>query len=294
MGVTPLTERVRPPIVDGLFYPAKRDALGALIDQLLADSSTPHGASPAVISPHAGLEYAGPVMAAAFRAVARRPVRLAVILGPVHRDAEDGAFLPESSAFSMPFGEVPVDGEAVASLCASSPVFRRNDIPHLEEHCIEVQLPFLVRLFPGLAIVPILVGGGGAPVAAAIAASLQSTFADRAESTVFVMTANTASYMSGRDIEAERAALEALLADGDWKGLIAAAKRKQISACGATGMAALLSFLGAGCRARVLARGSSLGEDADESRVVHYAAVSLDVDGVGPRRDRVGPPRPES
>jgi MEMO1 family protein len=276
MGVTPVRERLRPPIVDGLFYPAKREALGALVDQLIAGSPTPKDARPAVISPHAGYEYAGPVMAAAYRAVALRPVRLAVVLGPVHRDAEDGAFLPESEAFSTPLGEIPVDAEAVAALCAADGVFRRNDIPHLEEHCIEVQLPFLARLFPGLAIVPILVGGGGAPVAAAVAGALQSTFSGRLESTVFVMTANMASYMTGRDIEAESAALEDLLGGCDWRGVIAASKKKLISACGSTGIAAVLSFLGNGCSARILARGSSRGEDADESRIVQYAAVSLD------------------
>jgi len=276
MGVTPVKERLRPPIVDGLFYPAKREALGALVDQLIADSPVPRGASPAVISPHAGYEYAGPVMAAAYRAVAMRPVRLAVILGPVHRDAEDGVFLPESAAFSTPLGELPVDGEAVDSLCAADAVFRRDDIPHLEEHCIEVQLPFLARLFPGLAIVPILVGSGGAPIAAALAAALQSTFSARLESTVFVMTANMASYMTGKDVAAESAALEALLAGCDWRGVIAASKRKQISTCGSTGIAALLSFLGNGCNARILARGSSRGEDGDESRIVQYAAISLD------------------
>ena len=276
MGVTPLKESLRPPIVDGLFYPARREQLGALVDQLLAASSTPRGASPGVISPHAGYEYAGPVMAAAYRAVALRPVRIAVVLGPVHRDGEDGAFLPESDAFSTPFGEIPVDGDAVAALCASDPAFRRYDIPHLEEHCIEVQLPFLARLFPGLSIVPILVGSGGAPLAAALAKSLRSTFSAREESTVFVMTANMASYMTGKDIEAERSAMEDLLTGCDWKGVIAAAKRKQISACGSTGIAALLSLLGDGCHARILARGSSRGEDADESRIVQYAAVSLD------------------
>jgi hypothetical protein len=278
MGVTPLKERLRPPIVDGLFYPAKREPLGALVDQLLAGSSTPEGASRAVISPHAGYEYAGAVMAAAYRAIALRHVRTAVILGPVHRDPEDGVFLPESDAFSTPLGEIPVDGDALASLCDSDPVFRRYDIPHLEEHCIEVQLPFLARLFPGLDIVPILLGSGGAPVAGALAKSLTSVFGAREESTVFIMTANMASYMTGRDVEAERSALEDLLSGCDWKEVISAAKRKQISTCGSTGIAALLSLLGDGCHARVLARGSSLGEDADESRIVQYAAVSLDHD----------------
>ena len=72
MGVTPLRAAIRPPLVDGLFYPARREALAAQIDELLDGSATPRAARFAVISPHAGYEYAGAVMAAAYRAIADR------------------------------------------------------------------------------------------------------------------------------------------------------------------------------------------------------------------------------
>jgi AmmeMemoRadiSam system protein B len=278
MSVTPLKASTRPPIVDGLFYPAKREALAALVDELLARSTVPEGASFAVISPHAGYEYAGEVMAAAFRAIARRRVHTAVLIGPVHRDLQKGIFLPESERFATPLGDLPVDTGAVAALCAADPLFRRNDIPHLEEHCLEVHLPFLARLFPGLSIVPVLVGNAGAPSAAALSRCLAMVFAGREEGTAFIVSANMASYMTGKDIAAENAALEELLAQGDGRGVLAAAEKRRISTCGAAGIAAMISLAGEGCRARVLARGSSLGRDDDPMRIVHYAAVSIEKD----------------
>ena len=276
MGVTPQRAAIRPPLVDGLFYPARREALAAQIDELLARSATPRGARFAVISPHAGYEYAGGVMAAAFRAIADRSVLTAVVIGPVHRDPDNTISLPESAAFSTPLGPVPVDEEAVSALAASDPMYRRNDIPHLEEHCLELQLPFLVRLFPGVSIVPLLVGARGRPAAEVLARTLASVFAGRADSTVFVVTANMASYMTGNDTQAESAAMEELLARCDWKGVLSAAESRGISACGAACIAGVLSLAGEGCRVQILERASSQEKDDDRTRAVHYAAISLE------------------
>jgi AmmeMemoRadiSam system protein B len=274
MGVTPLRASIRPPIVDGLFYPSREESLAATLDGLLARSTTPEGAAAAVISPHAGYEYAGVVMAAAYRAVAKRPVRRAVIIGPAHRDPGASIFLPESEAFATPLGPVAVDMGALATLAASSPVFQCSDVPHLEEHCLEVQLPFLVRLFPGLVIVPLLVGCGVGAAVEAITGAFREFF--DAEDTLFVVSSNMASYMTGKDTEAERAAMEQLIAAGDWRGIAQALQSKRISACGAAGIAALLALAGSSCRARFLARASSRGMDEDPSRIVHYAAVDFD------------------
>jgi len=275
MSVTPLKAATRPPLVDGLFYPARREALAAAIDDLLTRSPIPRAARFAVISPHAGYEYAGPVMGAAFRAIAERPVRTAVVMGPVHRDAENAVWLPESSVFATPLGPVPVDEPAVSALAASDPLFRIDDIPHLEEHCLELQLPFLARLFPGVSIVPLLVGAGGRAAAETLSRTLDSVFGARSGSTVYVVTANMASYMSGRDTEKERQLVEELLGRRDWRGVLAAAEGRRISACGATCIAAVILLAGEGSTVEVLARARSEESDNDPSRVVHYAAVSI-------------------
>ena len=198
-----------------------------------------------------------------------------MLIGPVHREPGKAVYLPESEAFSTPLGQVPVDTRAVDSLLACGPLFRRDDIPHLEEHCLELQLPFLARLFPGVAIVPLLVGGTGHSTASALFRALELTFADSAGYTVFVVTANMSSYMTGKDAEAESAALEQLLLRADGRGVVAAADRRLISACAPAGIAAVLSLAGRGCRVEILARGQSRDDD-DPSRVVHYAAVSID------------------
>jgi AmmeMemoRadiSam system protein B len=275
MSVTPLKAATRPPLVDGLFYPARREALAAAIDDLLTRCTNPRAARFAVISPHAGYEYAGAVMGAAFRAISERPVRTAVVMGPVHRDAENAVWLPESSVFATPLGPVPVDEPAVSALAASDPLYRRSDIPHLEEHCLELQLPFLARLFPGVAIVPLLVGAGGRAGAETLSRTLDSVFGARSGSTVYVVTANMASYMSGRDTGKERELVEDLLGRRDWRGVLAASESRRISACGATCIAAILLLAGEGSKVEVLARARSEESDDDPSKVVHYAAVSI-------------------
>ena len=276
MSATPLRTIIRPPLVDGLFYPARRDALASQIDDFLAQSPVPRAGRFAVISPHAGYEYAGTVMAAAFRCISLRPVRTAVLIGPVHRDPGEGIFLPESQLFSTPLGQIPVDTKAVNALLSCGPLFRRDDIPHLEEHCLELQLPFLARLFPGVAIVPLLMGSTGQTAASALCRALQLTFADSAAYTVYIVTANMSSYMTGKDADAESAAIEQLLLRADGKGIVAAAERRLISACAPAGIAAVLSLAGNGCRVEILARARSQEKDDDPSRVVHYAAVSID------------------
>jgi len=283
MGVSQLRARVRPQIVDGLFYPAEREPLVDLVETLMSRSPTPRGSCFAVISPHAGYTYAGAVMASAFRAVSLKPVRRAVLIGPMHRDPIDGFFLPESAAFSTSLGDAPVDEDAVQALASSDPSFTRDDIPHLEEHCLEVQLPFLLNLFPGVSIVPILVGSSGPAAAATLARALRLTFQKAAEYTLFVVSANMASYMTGKDPETESRTLEKLIEVRDWRGILAASERRAISSCGATAIAALISMAGDDCRVEILARADSRESEQpsdqdrapQEDRIVRYASVGF-------------------
>jgi len=121
-----------------------------------------------------------------------------------------------------------------------------------------------------------LVGSSDAATVAALTRGLRLTFEEGAPYTALIVSANMASYMTGKDPEAEAAALEGLLTGCNWKGVLEAAEKRRISTCGASGIAALLSLAGNGCRVQILARSSSGGVDADPSRIVHYAAVSFD------------------
>jgi MEMO1 family protein len=163
---------VRSPAAAGTFYPSERGALRDEVDRLLGQVQQAGNADVprALIAPHAGYVYSGPVAATAFRRVAGAGGRLArvVVIGPSHFVAFRGIAVPRGvGAFRTPLGEVPVDREAVATL-ARLPGVVVADEPHQREHAIEVELPFLQRALgaDGFALVPLVVGDApGAEVA---------------------------------------------------------------------------------------------------------------------------------
>jgi AmmeMemoRadiSam system protein B len=277
MDAAPARALVRPPIVDGLFYPGDRSTLRETVEKLLEESPVQAGDCFGVVCPHAAYACAGPVLAAGWKALARRPVRTVVLLGPVHRDDGPGGllYLPESRWFTTPAGDLPVDAAAVEALAAASPRFRIDDIPHLEEHCLEVQLPVLQDLFPGAAIVPVLLADRGGAAAATLAECLALTFRDSWDYTAVVASANMTSYLRGTDAGAEYRALTRLVADRDWRGIVDADARHDISTCGPSAIAALLALAGGSSRVELLAEGDSRDADAEPDKLVRYAAVGV-------------------
>ncbi len=151
---------VRKPAVAGLFYPDDPRALQAQVNSLLA--STPRTDEPvpkAIIAPHAGYMYSGPVAASAYArlAPARDRIRRVVLLGPAHRVALRGIARPSVQYFESPLGRVPIDAEAMASI-GDLPQVIVLDRAHAHEHSLEVHLPFLQTVFADFKLVPLVVG----------------------------------------------------------------------------------------------------------------------------------------
>ncbi len=152
--------QVRPAAVAGLFYPAQRDELAATVNHFLNDAQASQGAPPkAIIVPHAGYVYSGPVAASAYAALAplRDIVRRVVLLGPSHRVPFHGLAAPTTDAFCTPLGEIPLDKNALASIAALPQVIS-FDAAHAEEHSLEVHLPFLQQCLSDFKLVPLVVG----------------------------------------------------------------------------------------------------------------------------------------
>jgi MEMO1 family protein len=149
----------RPPAVAGLFYPADPGELAATVDALLAAAPRVATSPKALVVPHAGYIYSGPIAATAYATLlpARHDITRVVLLGPAHHVRLDGCALPRADAFRTPLGDVPVDPAARAA-AAGLPGVVVDDRPHAPEHSLEVQLPFLQRLLPSFTLVPIVVG----------------------------------------------------------------------------------------------------------------------------------------
>lgn len=158
---TSTDRRVRPPAVAGTFYPADPVTLGAEVDSLLTDAQKPPAAGmpKALVAPHAGYRYSGPVAASAYATLrgGSEHVTRVVLLGPAHYVPVHGLAASSSDAFATPLGEVPLDGDARAIACAM-PSVDVHDAAHAPEHSLEVQLPFLQRVLGEFSIVPFVIG----------------------------------------------------------------------------------------------------------------------------------------
>ena len=152
-------DTVRPAAVAGMFYPHEPGALRALLSRQLTENPAAGPAPKALIAPHAGYVYSGPVAARAYNLLApvAARIRRVLLLGPAHRVPLRGLALPGSTAFRTPLGDVPLDADAMAEI-DGLPGVQRSDAAHREEHSLEVHLPFLQMLLPRFGLVPIVVG----------------------------------------------------------------------------------------------------------------------------------------
>lgn len=157
-----LSSQIRPPAVAGSFYPAQPEVLRGAVDRFVAQAAPApvQGVLRALIAPHAGYVYSGPIAASAYALLARAspPPRRLAILGPSHYVAVNGLALPQADALETPLGVVPVDPLA-ATLPGEFAQVVRSDRAHQREHSLEVQLPFLQRVLPaGFTVLPFAVG----------------------------------------------------------------------------------------------------------------------------------------
>ncbi len=286
--------KLREATVAGIFYPEEADALNAEVDRLLAQAEPLFAErqvrrARAIFSPHASLGYSGDLAALAWKAATGAALTQIVILSPYHRAETSLVYLPEAEYFETPLGAVPVDLGSIEELLECGTLFTRTDIPHFEEHGIEMQLPFMQKLFPRATLVPILVGKTTKPLVRALASALGIVFSERAEETLFVVSSDLAS--CGRRgsaetrAEAEERAERILecIAQRDWRGLLAEHDHDALSACGDGAMAALLaSPLGAELEGLVLGRHDSAAyRESEEERLVFYAALAFVPRGEG-------------
>jgi AmmeMemoRadiSam system protein B len=153
--------QVRPPAVAGTFYPAEPGVLGRMVAEQLAKASVAEDESVprALIAPHAGYVYSGPVAASGYARLAplRSTIRRVVLLGPSHRVPLRGIAAPAADAFETPLGRVPVDRKTVERLATLPQVAVRDDA-HRLEHSLEVHLPFLQSVLGDFSLVPLVVG----------------------------------------------------------------------------------------------------------------------------------------
>jgi len=256
---------VRPAAVAGIFYPDSPTALGAQVRAYLEQvprATQPAERPKALIVPHAGYVYSGPVAAAAYARLAEacEDIRRVVLLGPAHRVMLRGLAVPSADSFATPLGEIEVDRAAVAS-ALGLPQVSESDRAHALEHSLEVQLPFLQILLSKFRLVPFAVGDASA---AQVAEVIELLWGGR--ETLIVISSDLSHYHAYREARAlDAASAQTVLA--------LSPTLDHERACGALPINGLLSIAQRhGLRPELLDLRNSGDTAGDKFRVVGYAS----------------------
>jgi AmmeMemoRadiSam system protein B len=202
---------IRRPAVAGQFYPGESQGLRRQVETYLAEavSRPKNGRRPpkAIIAPHAGYIYSGPIAGSAYAylASARPAVRRVILLGPAHWAHVTGLAASSAEAFATPLGVVTIDRPAQERILALDQV-QIVDVAHVREHCLEVQLPFLQVIFDDFKVVPLAVGTARPEQVAEVIEQLWG-----GEETVIVISSDLSHYHDYRTaVELDRATSEAI------------------------------------------------------------------------------------
>ncbi|OIO68305.1 MAG: AmmeMemoRadiSam system protein B [Zetaproteobacteria bacterium CG_4_9_14_3_um_filter_49_83] len=259
--------RIRPAAVADLFYPGDPHVLRNMVDNMLEECEGKFfhmGSVPkALLVPHAGYIYSGVTAAYAYNLLRGADIRRVVMAGPSHRVPCRGLVLPDVDFFSTPLGDVPLDlsGVRMASACAGVSI---QNPPHILEHSLEVQLPFLQRVLDDFSIVPLVLGKVSCE---AVSQLLHQLWGDAR--TLILISSDLSHFHDYR---------EACAIDRDSLTRILNREGHLLShqACGATGINGLLSVASEkGLTANLLDYRNSGDTAGDKMRVVGYASVAF-------------------
>lgn len=154
---------IRQPAVCGSFYPQDPSTLRHSITKFLASAKSVSTVPKAIIAPHAGYIYSGPVAASAYASLKNldSPIQRVVLIGPSHRVGFEGLALSSATFYSTPLGNIPIDLTGQESIL-DLPFVQVNDQAHAQEHSLEVHLPFLQEILGAFCLIPVVAGSATA------------------------------------------------------------------------------------------------------------------------------------
>ena len=267
---------IRKAAVAGSWYPGTPDVLRDEVDAHLGSAEVEcAGEIRAIIAPHAGLHYSGPVAAFAYKLLSGRRYDVAVLVGPSHYVGFKGVAIYERGAFDTPFGAIPIAEHCAGAIALASQKVRGHPTAHVREHSLEMQLPFLKRVLPDAAIVPLVMGAQRRETVYALAAALTNALKGRRA--VLVASTDLSHYHSSATAAKLDETVLTHLKRFDPDGLMSALEAFPEHACGggpAVSVMLAAKALGAS-DARVLKYADSGDVSGDKDAVVGYVAAAF-------------------
>lgn len=256
---------VRQAAVAGTFYPGDAAILAQTVRRMLSEARPADIQPKALIAPHAGYIYSGPIAASAYATLLplHAKIRRVVLLGPVHRVWVQSLALPGSDSFETPLGTIPLDRDAIQAI-RDLPQVEVNPAAHAIEHSLEVHLPFLQTVLDDFSLIPLAVGSASANEVAEILEKLWG-----GDETLIVVSSDLSHYLPYSTAqEIDRETVQHILElDTNLVGE---------QACGAHALnGLLLAARHKGLSAKLLDLRNSGDTAGDKHRVVGYAAIAM-------------------
>jgi MEMO1 family protein len=270
-------QKIRLPAVAGSFYPADPKELAQMVDGFLSRAAPPPAQHVlALVAPHAGYIYSGPVAAWSYALLKGRKISRVVVIAPSHYEAFDFSAVYDGAAYSTPLGQVPVDRPFAANLAKSDPSIKLSEAGHgPREHALEVQLPFLQRVLGNFQLVPIVMGDQSYDASRALGVALAKLI--QGTDTLIVASSDLSHYHPYDEaVSIDHKTLKAI-ESWDYFNMSRNFGRRIWEACGGGPIVAAMiasERLG-GNKAAVLQYANSGDTSGERSQVVGYGAVAL-------------------
>jgi AmmeMemoRadiSam system protein B len=269
---------VRHAAVAGTWYPGDPTRLVAELEAYLAGANVLPAVPPrAIVAPHAGLMYSGPVAAYAYNAARRARPAAIVLVGPSHFVPFEGVSIWPDGIWETPLGAIQVDAELASRIAAASDTVVQVPAAHGREHSLEMQLPFLAHLLPDVPIVPMVMGHQTHATSFALGAALAHAIRESGREVLLIASSDLSHYEDARVAQRLDGVVLDCVGAMDARGLMRALEREPRHACGGGPMVAVLDAaaqLGAS-KASVLRYADSGDVSGDKSAVVGYMAAAI-------------------
>jgi AmmeMemoRadiSam system protein B/AmmeMemoRadiSam system protein A len=282
-GEADMKTEIREPAVAGAFYPDNPASLAKMIAGLLADTKRPEiaGDIRAIIAPHAGYVYSGPVAAYAYKAIQGHDYQDVIVISPCHVEAFAGASVYPGDAYRTPLGDIQIDKELSADIVSRSNLVKESELGHRVtyrggEHSLEVELPFLQTVLDNFNLVAIVMGSQDMQTIRALAEAIAGACEGRDD--VLIVASSDLSHFHDYDVaEKMDSGIVKLVNDYDFEGLYDRLQSHKVEACGGGPIiAAMMAAQKLGANdARVVDYAKSGDVTGDKSSVVGYLAAVI-------------------
>ncbi len=267
---------IREPAAAGLFYPDKSDQLRKELDLLLSvsrPSFIPEKIA-GIISPHAGYIYSGKTAAYAFNVLKDKNFKTVIIISPSHREYFAGISIYDGDAFETPLGVVPINKELRKSIAENSKFVFTGKKGHIEEHAIEVQIPFLQYVLKDFSIVPIVMGDQDEKYVDDLAEQIAKNFND---DIVIVASSDLSHYHTKETADKLDSVVERNISDFDYEQLLENLNNKICEACGGGPIVSMMkaAYLNNKTKSHILHRSDSSDTSGDTRQVVGYLSAVI-------------------